>query len=93
MKITDLKYAIIGRNPVVRIVADAGISGYGEAESYKPYLKPHVLALRDALIGEDPDPIVKDSMITVWDRPGMGIEINPAKAKRYLTTEDAAFFD
>ncbi|MEJ0013650.1 MAG: mandelate racemase/muconate lactonizing enzyme family protein [Bauldia sp.] len=54
MKITDLKCAIIGRNPVVRIVTDAGISGYGAAESYKPYLKPHVLALRDALIGEDP---------------------------------------
>src|SRR6185295_10476705 len=54
MKITDLKCAVIGKNPIVRIVTDAGISGYGEAESYKPYLKPHVLALRDALVGEDP---------------------------------------
>jgi L-alanine-DL-glutamate epimerase-like enolase superfamily enzyme len=54
MKITDLRCAIIGNNPVVRIVTDAGISGYGQAESYKPYLKPHVLALREALIGEDP---------------------------------------
>jgi L-alanine-DL-glutamate epimerase-like enolase superfamily enzyme len=54
MKITDLKCAVIGKNPIVRIATDAGISGYGEAESYKPYLKPHVLALRDALIGEDP---------------------------------------
>ena len=36
IKITDLKCAIIGRNPVVRIVTDQGISGYGEAESAKP---------------------------------------------------------
>jgi len=28
--------AIIGRNPVVRIIIDQGISGYGEAESAKP---------------------------------------------------------
>ena len=40
-----------------------------------------------------PDPIVKDGMIEVWDRPGMGIDINPEKAKPYLAKEDAAFFD
>jgi hypothetical protein len=33
IKITDLKCAIIGRNPVVRIVTDQGISGCGQAES------------------------------------------------------------
>ncbi len=54
MKITDMKCAVIGRNPVVRIVTDQGISGYGAAESYKPYLKPFILQFRDALIGEDP---------------------------------------
>jgi L-alanine-DL-glutamate epimerase-like enolase superfamily enzyme len=54
MKITDLKCAVIGKNPIVRIVTDEGISGYGEAEQYKPYLKPYVLQFRDALIGEDP---------------------------------------
>lgn len=54
MKITDLKCAIIGQNPVVRITTDAGISGYGEAESAKPYLKPHVLFYKQYLIGEDP---------------------------------------
>ena len=36
IKITDLKCAIIGRNPTVRIVTDQGISGYGQAESAKP---------------------------------------------------------
>ncbi len=53
-KITDLRCAIIGRNPVVRIVTDQGISGYGEAESTKPYLKPMVLFYRDYILGEDP---------------------------------------
>ncbi|HEY8597167.1 MAG TPA: mandelate racemase/muconate lactonizing enzyme family protein, partial [Thermomicrobiales bacterium] len=54
MKITDLKVAIIGRNPVVRIVTDEGIDGYGEVEASKPYLKPYILNFRDALLGEDP---------------------------------------
>ncbi len=54
IKITDLKCAVIGNNPVIRITTDAGISGYGQAESSKPYLKPHVLFYKDYLIGEDP---------------------------------------
>src|ERR1051326_3779458 len=53
-KITDLRCAIIGRNPVVRIVTDGGISGYGQAESSKAYLKPMVLFYKDYLLGEDP---------------------------------------
>ncbi len=54
IKITDLRCAIIGRSPVVRIVTDQGVSGYGQAESYKPYLKPMVLFYKDYLLGEDP---------------------------------------
>ncbi|MGF1475277.1 MAG: mandelate racemase/muconate lactonizing enzyme family protein [Geminicoccaceae bacterium] len=54
MKITDVKCAVIGKNPIVRIITDEGLSGYGEAEQYKPYLKPFVLHFREALIGEDP---------------------------------------
>jgi len=54
MKITDLKCAIIGVNPVVRIVTDEEIDGYGEVESFKPYLKPFVLHFREALLGQDP---------------------------------------
>ncbi len=54
IKITDLRCAVIGRNPVVRIVTDQGISGYGEAESTKAYLKPMVLFYRDYILGEDP---------------------------------------
>ena len=54
IKITDLRCAIIGRNPVVRIVTDQGISGYGQAESTKAYLKPMVLFYKDYIVGEDP---------------------------------------
>lgn len=54
IKITDLKCAIIGRNPVVRIVTDQGISGYGQAESSKAYLKPMVLFYKNYILGEDP---------------------------------------
>jgi L-alanine-DL-glutamate epimerase-like enolase superfamily enzyme len=54
MKIVDLKCAVIGENPVVRIITDEGVDGYGEVESYKPYLTWHVLHLKPALIGEDP---------------------------------------
>ncbi|MCE2853018.1 MAG: mandelate racemase/muconate lactonizing enzyme family protein [Roseiflexaceae bacterium] len=54
MKITDLKCAVIGGYPVVRITTDAGIDGYGQAESYKPFLKPHVLFYKDLIVGADP---------------------------------------
>ncbi len=54
MKITDLKCAVIGGNPVVRITTDEGIDGLGQGEWAKPYLKPHVLFYRDYLLGEDP---------------------------------------
>src|SRR4051812_7164602 len=54
VKITDLRCAIIGRNPVIRIVTDQGVSGYGEAESTKAYLKPMVLFYKEHLLGEDP---------------------------------------
>ncbi|MBK8505356.1 MAG: mandelate racemase/muconate lactonizing enzyme family protein [Saprospiraceae bacterium] len=54
LTITDLKCAIIGRSPVVRITTNEGISGYGQGEIAKSYLKPYVLFYKDYLIGEDP---------------------------------------
>ena len=54
MKITDLKCTVLGQNPVVRIVTDEGISGFGEAEAPKSYLKPHVLFYKEFIVGEDP---------------------------------------
>ena len=40
-----------------------------------------------------PHPIVADSTIQVWDRPGLGVELNPEKARRYLQPGDEDFFD
>jgi L-alanine-DL-glutamate epimerase-like enolase superfamily enzyme len=54
MKITDLKCAVLGDNPVVRVTTDEGISGLGPVESWKPFLKPHVLFYKDLILGEDP---------------------------------------
>ena len=54
MKITDMKCAVIGNNPVVRIVTDEGIDGFGEVESSKHYLKPHVMFYKNHILGEDP---------------------------------------
>jgi L-alanine-DL-glutamate epimerase-like enolase superfamily enzyme len=54
VKITDLKCAIIGQNPVVRIVTDEGLVGYGQAEANKPFLKPYILDFKPALLGQDP---------------------------------------
>src|ERR1041384_919224 len=54
IKITALRCAWIGNNPVVRVVTDQGVSGFGQAESTKAYLKPMVLFYKDYLLGEDP---------------------------------------
>jgi L-alanine-DL-glutamate epimerase-like enolase superfamily enzyme len=54
MRITDLKCAVIGQHPVVRIVADEGLDGYAQVESRKSYLKPHILFYRELILGQDP---------------------------------------
>ena len=54
MKITDMKVAIIGNAPVVRITTDEGIDGIGSGQSSKPYLKPMFEFYRDMIIGKDP---------------------------------------
>ena len=54
MKITDMKCSVLGQNPVVRITTDEGISGLGEVESPKSYLKPHILFYKEFILGQDP---------------------------------------
>lgn len=54
MKITDLRCAVIGKHPIVRIITDEGLYGLAEVEFTKTYLKPFVLHFREALLGEDP---------------------------------------
>jgi L-alanine-DL-glutamate epimerase-like enolase superfamily enzyme len=40
-----------------------------------------------------PDPIVRDSHIDVWDRPGLGVEFRVDAARKYLPEGDEDFFD
>ncbi|HIE29708.1 TPA: mandelate racemase/muconate lactonizing enzyme family protein [Candidatus Poribacteria bacterium] len=40
-----------------------------------------------------PEPIVKDGFIEVWDKPGMGVELNEEATRKYLPEEDKDFFD
>jgi L-alanine-DL-glutamate epimerase-like enolase superfamily enzyme len=40
-----------------------------------------------------PDPIVTDSHIDVWDRPGLGVEFRVEAAKKYLNEDEKDFFD
>jgi L-alanine-DL-glutamate epimerase-like enolase superfamily enzyme len=69
IRITDVKCAVIGDSPVVRLATDQGISGYGQVERYKPYLKWHVLHLREALLGEDPTDVER-VMLKIRQRGG-----------------------
>jgi len=62
VKITDLKCAVIGDNPIVRVVTDGGIDGFGEVEHFKPYLKPHMLFYKDCIVGEDPTDVERVMM-------------------------------
>ena len=54
MKIVDLKCAVMGQTPIIRVVTDQGISGYGQVEASKPYLKPQILFYKQFILGEDP---------------------------------------
>ena len=54
MIIKDLKVAVIGNHPVVRITTDQGIDGIAAAESSKPYLKPMIEFYKEFIIGKDP---------------------------------------
>lgn len=40
-----------------------------------------------------PNPIVKDSLIDVWDTPGLGVDFIVDKARQYLPAGDEDFFD
>jgi L-alanine-DL-glutamate epimerase-like enolase superfamily enzyme len=40
-----------------------------------------------------PNPLVTDGHIEVGNRPGMGVDLNPERARQYLLEEDKTFFD
>ena len=45
------------------------------------------------IVDGPPDPIIKDGFIDVWDKPGMGVDLIPEEATKYLRDEDADFLD
>lgn len=57
MKIIDLRCALFGNSPVIRIVTDGGLDGYGQIEFSKPYMTQVVPLYRDLIVGEDPTDI------------------------------------
>ncbi|MEA2985032.1 MAG: hypothetical protein QOD94_1286, partial [Alphaproteobacteria bacterium] len=69
MKIVDLKCAILGKSPVVRIVTDENLDGYAQVETWKTFLKPYIIAFRDALLGEDPTDVER-VMLKIRQRGG-----------------------
>jgi L-alanine-DL-glutamate epimerase-like enolase superfamily enzyme len=40
-----------------------------------------------------PETIVRNGFVDIIERPGMGVDLVPEKAKRYLTEDDLGFFD
>ena len=56
MKITDIKYAVIGENPVIRITTDEGIDGIGGAERSRnePFFGPQIEYYKNMIVGLDP---------------------------------------
>jgi L-alanine-DL-glutamate epimerase-like enolase superfamily enzyme len=57
MRITDLKCALFGNSPVIRIVTDEGVEGYGQIEWSLPAMAGVAPLYRDLLVGEDPTDI------------------------------------
>lgn len=54
MKIVGIKCAVIGGTPVLRVVTDEGIDGFGQMEPTKAFLGGLVPIYAEQLIGEDP---------------------------------------
>ena len=46
----------------------------------------------DLVIGLPPQ-IVRDSMVDLLEAPGLGLDIDAEAARKYLSEEDAGFFD
>jgi L-alanine-DL-glutamate epimerase-like enolase superfamily enzyme len=47
----------------------------------------------DIIIGLPSGQLVKDSQINLLEAPGLGLDIDPEGARKYLLEEDANFFD
>ncbi len=62
MKITDVKCAVLGTNPVVRVTTNEGISGLGAMESGRAYNREQVPFYKGRILGEDPTSVERVMM-------------------------------
>ena len=83
MKITDLRCAIIGGQPVIRIKTDEGVDGYGSAARLRSaHIRWHVEYYRDLILGSDPTDVER-TMLKIrrlgafkpWGSSVSGIEV------------------
>ena len=83
MKLTDLRCAIIGGQPVIRINTDEGIDGYGAAARLRSaHIRWHVEYYRDLILGSDPTDVER-TMLKIrrlgafkpWGSSVSGIEV------------------
>ena len=54
MKITGVRGTDLGGHPLIRVLTDAGIDGYSEVESNKPWVLPMLPFFGERLSGADP---------------------------------------
>ena len=84
MKILDVRCAVIGDNPIVRVVTDEGIDGFGEIESVKAVsdlyapVNGEVVEINEKLL-DDPtivtaDPYGKGWMAKIKVEPGTTLD-------------------
>ena len=69
----------------VEVTTDASITGWGEITTTTKLANRGLRAMLQE--------IVTDSMIDLLPAPGLGIDIDPEGARKYLSEEDRGFFD
>ena len=83
MKITDLRVAIIGHSPVIRITTDEGIDGLGPVAIPRAgHIRWHVPFYKEHIVGEDPTDVERVMLkirrmgaFKPWGSAVSGIEI------------------
>ncbi len=60
-------------------------------ENYLAFELPRLTPLSEELVKGLPKPLVRQSCIQVWDRPGLGVELNEQAVRRHLGEKAEAF--
>ena len=90
------EYGITERNEAIAVFTNDGRMFPAEGPHLTPWLPENIARVLMGGIMQlevPPAPIVVDGHITVWDRPGLGVDFIVERAKAYLRPENAGFFD